>query len=152
MEQNIELYSDNTVPLDADTAAARLANIFDHTMTKEEFEAAIIHDYCAVQSGELYFDTSEQAKTSVEHIESWADTLAESALTSQTDKENQLMQIQNVQYHERFKAVTFVAFSETESAIREQLLAFLEFCKTLDGFNKFDAPILQTIKPIVWNR
>lgn len=141
--------------LDAEKAETMLAGMFSNTMTKEEFEAAIVKDYCVVNSGELYFDEPEQAKQAKELINDWIQETTKNELEQMQANSNYVYcgaSLQDIQYHEKFSAVTFQVFSETEEHIRHKLNLFLEFCKTLPGFKKFDAPILQTIEPVTWER
>lgn len=152
MEQNVALPLDNNVQLTSEQAESLIAQSFMSVMTQEDFDASVIKDYCVVKSGELYFDTSEQAESAVELLENWVLQTNQDIFEKPPEEVLPIIQIEDFQYHERVNAVTFQAFSETEPGIRQQLILFLDFCKTLKGLKKFDAPILQAIEPVSWDR
>lgn len=154
MEQHIQEHSNNTTEISEHEAGDLIASVFSSVMTQQDFDESVIRDYCTVTGGEIYFDTSEQAEAAVTLMENWILQTNQDifAAIDETEEPIPVLQLEDFQYHKQISAVTFQAFSETEAGIRKQLVIFLDYCKTLEGIKKFDAPILQTIKPIVWNR
>lgn len=147
---NIELPEvQNLSPEEAETL---ISQAFMSTMTQEDFDNSVIRDYCIVQCGELRFETEEQAQQSIDKLEEWVYETNQTTLAAEADEPIPHLQIDDFQYHKPIKAVTFQVFANDERGIRLQLALFLDFCKTLEGLTLFDAPILQTLEPVVWKK
>jgi hypothetical protein len=144
----IQVYQDLT----QDEAEMLISRAFRGVMTQEDFDDSVIREYCVVQCGEVHFDTPELAEEATSRLEEWVNDMNSRNYEQVTDEPFPHLQIDDFEYHEPIKAVTFQVFSETEKGIRDQLSIFLDFCKTLPGIKKFDAPILQTIDPVTWER
>ena len=141
---------ENLVPITEEDFTKHLSDIFGQTMTVQEFKESIVEDYCIVKDGELYFDDVEQANQAANSIQEW---MHKNNAEFVDDQENGIfLQLRDIKVHPNFKAVTFELFSFSENDMRKQLTALLDFCKTQEGFNKFDAPILVTVPSVKWSR
>ena len=140
------------IEISEEEAGNRMGDMFTSIMTQKDFDESVIQTYCVVQNGEIYFEETDQALQAKDAIEEWSREFNVNALDQNLEEPVPVIQLDDVNFFEPLKAVTFQMFSETEKGIRQQLSIFLDFCKTLPGIKKFDAPILQTIDPVTWER